>query len=299
MVEDDPELSDFLRYLLEQEKYDVISATDGEMGLEKARTERPEIILLDVLLPKVHGYEVCDRLRQDPATCLIPIMMVTSLTSMKDRLTGIKLGADEYVSKPFEPVELLARVERLITRSRQNLAANPLTGLAGGVTLEQEIKRRLGEKPGFTVGFCDVNGLKSYNEVLGFEKGDGVIRLAGTILKSALNELGNRDDLVVHLGGDDFAFVTTPSHGEVVATRALENWESLIPLHYDEKSRQEGALLISKPEGEPERRRFLTLSIGLVDVTPGLYQHHAQVLDRARQALALAKKNPFQPAKVT
>src|SRR5688500_4518804 len=165
--------------MLMQEKYQVITANNGEDALIRARADNPDIILLDVLLPKIHGFEVCQRLRQDPATCLIPIIMVTSLTAIKDRLTGIKLGADEYVSKPFEPVELLARVERLIIRSRQSIAANPLTGLPGTVALEQEIRRRLEEGENFSVALADVNGFGAYNDLYGFERGDGVIRVLG------------------------------------------------------------------------------------------------------------------------
>ncbi len=296
LVEDDPELTEFVRFMLEQEKYQVITAGDGENALAKARTERPDLILLDVLLPKIHGFEVCQRLRQDPATCLIPIIMVTSLTAIKDRITGFKLGADEYVSKPFEPVELLARVERLIERTRQNIAANPLTGLAGGVTLEQEIQRRLKEGDKFTVGCADANGLGAFNDMYGFERGDGVIRLLGTILRSAAQELGNRNDLVVHWGADDFALVSTPSRAEVVSARILENVESLIPMQYDEASRNRGHWTDKNGKSQP----FLSLALGLVDVMPGLYQHQAQVLDRARAALSEAKaKGGNQVVKLT
>jgi len=290
LVEDDPELGEFMRFLFEQEKYEVVTATDGEAALEKAHAARPDIIVLDVLLPKVHGYEVCDRLRQDPTTCLIPIIMVTSLTAIKDRVTGIKLGADEYVSKPFEPVELLARVERLVQRARQNLAANPLTGLAGSAAFEAEMKARLTAGDAFTVALADINALASYNNTYGFEKGDGVIRLVGTILRSAVSELGNRSDLVAHLGADEFAFVSTPSRSEVIGVKVLENMESLIPLHYDEAVRRKGSYPAKDGAGGAADRPLLSLALGLVDVVPNLYQHHAQILDRARQALGSAKK---------
>lgn len=290
LVEDDSELLEFVRYMLQQEKYQVMTSSDGLDALEKARAERPDVILLDVLLPKMHGFEVCQRLRQDPATCLIPIIMVTSLTAIKDRLTGFKLGADEYVSKPFEPMELLARVERLIQRTRQNIAANPLTGLAGGVALEQEISRRLREQESFCLGYGDANDLARFNELYGFERGDGVIRLLGTIIRSAIVELGNRSDLAVHLGGDDFGFVSTPSRAEVIGARIIENVESLIPMQYDEKSRERGFALAKDAQGRDVQQPFLSFSLGLVDAPPGLYQHQAQVIDRARSALAEARK---------
>ncbi len=300
LVEDDPELMEFVRFMLEQEKYRVITASDGEDGLNKGRTERPDIILLDVLLPKIHGFEVCERLRQDPATCLIPIIMVTSLTAIKDRLTGIKLGADEYVSKPFEPVELLARVENLIKRTRQNVAANPLTGLAGDVAFQQELHRRLQEKTEFSVAYADANGLSDYNKLYGFEKGDGIIRLLGTIMRSAAVELGNRNDMVVHLGGDDFALISTPARAEVIAARILENVEYLMPMQYDEKERERGYAFLHESAGKEKKHPFLTFSIGLVDVMPDLYQHHAQILDRARAALKEAKsKGGNQLARLT
>lgn len=286
LVEDDRDLSDFLQHMLESEKYQVLTAMDGEEALRRARTERPDVVLLDVLLPKIHGFEVCQRLRQDPGTCLIPIIMVTSLTAIKDRLTGFKLGADEYISKPFEPIELLARVERLIERTRQNIASNPLTGLPGGLALEEEVKRRLSAEETFSVGLVDANGFAAFNEDMGFERGDGVLRLLGTIIRSAVVELGNRNDAVAHFGGDDFGLLSTPARAEVVGARILENAEALLPMQYDEASREKGHRV--GKDGKPQP--FLSISIGFVDVAPKSHKHPAQVMDAARKALAEAKK---------
>ena len=286
LVEDDRDLVDFLQHMLESEKYQVMVAMDGEEALAKARQERPDVILLDVLLPKMHGFEVCQRLRQDPGTCLIPIIMVTSLTAIKDRLTGFKLGADEYISKPFEPIELLARVERLIERTRQNIASNPLTGLPGSLTMEDEVKRRLASEESFSVALVEANGLSAFNEEMGFERGDGLLRLLGTILRSAVVELGNRNDTVAHLGGDDFGLISTPPRAEVIAARILENAEALLPMQYDEASRERGHRL--SKDGKP--LPFLSISIGFVDVVPGGFKHQAQVMDRVKKALSEAKK---------
>lgn len=286
LVEDDRDLVDFLQHMLESEKYQVLVSMDGEDALQKARAERPDVILLDVLLPKMHGFEVCQRLRQDPGTCLIPIIMVTSLTAIKDRLTGFKLGADEYISKPFEPIELLARVERLIERTRQNIASNPLTGLPGALTLEEEVKRRLSSDEAFSLGLVDANGFGAFNEEMGFERGDGVLRLLGTILRSAVVELGNRNDTVAHLGGDDFGLLTTSARAEVIGARILENVEALMPMQYDEASRAQGHRKGKDGKAQP----FLSVSAGFVDVAPGSYKHQAQVMDRVKKILAEAKK---------
>ncbi|HNA60367.1 MAG TPA: response regulator, partial [Elusimicrobiota bacterium] len=242
LVEDDQTLSEIVSTLLKQEAYRVTLTRNGEDALRLAREERPDLILLDVLLPKMSGFEVCQRLRSDPATCLIPIILVTALGATKDKVTGFKLGADEYLSKPFESMELLARVERVLQRSREELAANPLTGLPGGVALEREIQRRLMDQEAFTVARADVSGLATFNRLYGYEKGDHVVRLIGMILRSAVVELGNNNDLVAHFGGDDFGFVSTSVRAEVVAARALENAETLLLMQYEEKDRTHDAV---------------------------------------------------------
>ncbi|HMU74975.1 MAG TPA: response regulator [Elusimicrobiota bacterium] len=282
LVEDDQTLSEIVSTLLKQEAYRVTLTRNGEDALRLAREERPDLILLDVLLPKMSGFEVCQRLRSDPATCLIPIILVTALGATKDKVTGFKLGADEYLSKPFESMELLARVERVLQRSREELAANPLTGLPGGVALEREIQRRLMDQEAFTVARADVSGLATFNRLYGYEKGDHVVRLIGMILRSAVVELGNNNDLVAHFGGDDFGFVSTSVRAEVVAARALENAETLLLMQYEEKDRT--------PPPRGPAPALMTLSIGIVDVAPGRFHHHVPVLDEAAAALAEAKK---------
>jgi GGDEF domain-containing protein len=103
-------------------------------------------------------------------------------------------------------------------------------------------------------------------------------------------ELGNRSDLAVHLGGDDFAYISSPARAEVIGARVLENVDSLIPMQYDQASRERGFAVRKDSAGNEVQKPFLSFSIGLVDVLPGLYQHHAQVWDRAKTALAEAKK---------
>lgn len=282
LVEDDQTLSEIVSTLLKQEAYRVTLTRNGEDALRLAREERPDLILLDVLLPKMSGFEVCQRLRSDPATCLIPIILVTALGATKDKVTGFKLGADEYLSKPFDSLELLARVERVLQRSREELAANPLTGLPGGVALEREIQRRLMDQEAFTVARVDVSGLAAFNRSYGYEKGDHIVRLIGMILRSAVQELGNSNDLVAHFGGDDFGFVSTAVRAEVVAARALENAEMLLLMQYEEKDRT--------PPTRGAAPALMTLSIGIVDVAPGRFHHHVPILDEAAAALAEAKK---------
>ncbi len=185
VADDDLEIMELLKFTLEQEDFSVITASDGEEALTLVREEHPDIVLLDVNMPRLTGYEVCEKIREDGSTCLIPVIMLTSFSKTKDRLTGIKLGADDYIEKPFEPYEIVARIEGLLKRTKESLSANPLTGLPGNVTIEAEIRRRLEEGNTFSVIYMDIDHFKAYNDKYGFEKGDNVIRLAATIIRAA------------------------------------------------------------------------------------------------------------------
>jgi DNA-binding response OmpR family regulator len=114
VVEDDPTLLDVLRYNLSKEGYDVLTAVDGATGLEAARTDGPDLVILDVMLPKMDGYEVCRILRRETT---VPIMMLTAKTEETDRVVGLEVGADDYVTKPFSMRELMARVRAMLRRT--------------------------------------------------------------------------------------------------------------------------------------------------------------------------------------
>ncbi len=131
-----------LRVILTASEFDVIEAYDGEEALEKAKSENPDLILLDIMMPKMTGYEVCQKLRANGMTKSIPIVMITALHEMDDRIKGIEAGADDFISKPFNKTELLARVKSLL-RMRQipakeeetNILESVLSGLEEGVVV--------------------------------------------------------------------------------------------------------------------------------------------------------------------
>ena len=220
IADDEEEIRDLLRFSLEGEHYQVIETQDGEKALEKIKSEKPDLIILDVMMPKITGYEVCEKVRSDGATCLIPIIMLTSLTQTKDKVTGIKLGADEYLTKPFEPFELTMRVEGLLKRTRESIAANPLTGLPGNISIEAEIKRRLEEDAHFTVIYLDANNFKAYNDKHGHSKGDELLRQVTQCIEENLRAYDKM--YLYRYGGEEFVLLipyTTTEDGGIIAER--------------------------------------------------------------------------------
>lgn len=121
VVEDDPNTVRLISYTLEQEGYEVLTASNGIEGLKKAQEEEPELLVLDVMLPGLDGFEVCHRLRSEPRTAALPILMLSAKAQETDIATGIKMGADDYLAKPADPLEVVEKVRTLL----QQRAAGP------------------------------------------------------------------------------------------------------------------------------------------------------------------------------
>lgn len=118
MVDDEPEAVELVEFNLKQAGYEVATAADGAEALKKTRALLPSLIVLDLMLPEMDGLEVCKMLRRDPATAAIPIVMLTAKAAEIDRVLGLELGADDYLTKPFSPRELVLRVKKLLSRGR-------------------------------------------------------------------------------------------------------------------------------------------------------------------------------------
>ena len=138
LVEDDPTLSETLRYNLEREGYDVLHAADGVAGLDLARREQPDLVILDIMLPRLDGFSICRILRQEGDT---PILMLTARQDEVDRIAGLELGADDYVSKPFSLGELLARVRAILRRTDRRPAGSREVLDAGALRIDTGSRR--------------------------------------------------------------------------------------------------------------------------------------------------------------
>jgi diguanylate cyclase (GGDEF)-like protein len=292
IADDDLEILELLRFALESEGYRVVSATDGEEALLLIKDEHPDIVVLDVNMPKMTGYEALEKIRENPATCLIPVIMLTSQSKIKDKLTGIKLGADEYMGKPFEVMELVGRIEGLLRRTRESLAANPLTGLPGNVSIEKEIRNRLEARRDFVVVYSDLDNFKSFNDKYGFERGDQAIRLAAAVLREAVGAVGNDDDFLGNVGGDDFVIMTSIDKALPLCERVIQAFDERIPSLYDDDDRANGYIQGINREGQETRFPVMAISLGVVKVLKGACPHYSLVVEKAKEMLKKAKSEP-------
>ncbi|MFA5345785.1 MAG: response regulator [Candidatus Omnitrophota bacterium] len=289
IVDDDPDIRDVLKLTLSEENYEILEAGDGEEALKVIHDNQPDLILLDYKIPKIDGREVCRRIKSDLLLRHLPIIMVTGKSDISDKVDGIDAGADDYVVKPFEPKELLARIRMILRHTERDLEANPLTRLPGNVSILKELSKRIENKSLFAVCYIDLDKFKSYNDKYGFEHGDEVIRETARLLIRATREHGNHDDFVGHIGGDDFVIVTTPDKTDSLCQKVILDFENLVPSFYNEKDAKNGYITGKDRQGQEQKIPLLSVSIGIVTNEYRKVTHVAQIGEIGAELKSYAK----------
>ncbi len=289
IVDDDADIRDVLRLTLEAAQYAVIDCDNGETAIELAKRDPPDLLIVDYQMPKLNGQQVCEALKKDLLLRHIPIIMLTGQGAITEKVRGLDAGADDYIVKPFEPRELLARVRMILRRTAQGLEANPLTRLPGNVSIHQELQDRLADRQPFAVLYLDLDKFKAFNDRYGFERGDEAIHKTAQILLGTVKRLGNPDDFIGHIGGDDFVIVTTSEKAERLAQQIITAFDAMSPMLYDEEDRQRGYILSKDRKGQEQRFGLLTISIAIVTSEGRHLTHVAQIGELGAELKSYAK----------
>jgi len=290
VIDDDRFMVRVISDCLEKEGFAVNGAYDFNSAMDKIYSNAPDIILLDVVLPEMNGVEICRLLRNDTRTSHVPIIMLTSKVEVEDKVAGLDAGADDYITKPFDCLELIARVKTHLRRAKQEKSFNPLTELPGNILIEEEIKKRVNDvKKKFAVLYVDLDNFKAYNDVYGFLKGDEVIKFVAHILKKNINELGNPDDFIGHIGGDDFIAITTPSKVDTICRSVINQFDSTILLFYSKEDRKRGFIVTRDRTNQEIKYPFMTISIAIVSNEKRHINNHWQVAEIAAEMKKYAK----------
>jgi diguanylate cyclase (GGDEF)-like protein len=263
VVDDSPFFRGQLKLTLSKE-YDVIEAGTGAEGFTSVKSDKPDLVLLDVVLPDYSGFEICRILRESESNNLMPIIMITSQDAQEDILVGLELGADDYVKKPFNERELLSRIKNIFRRIDRNRNANPLTGLNGNLEIQRDITSRITKGLSFAVIYADLDNFKSYNDVYGFSNGDRIIVLTSDILSDQTALFGNSDDFVGHIGGDDFIIVTTPGKAEGICKNVIAEFDEKVINFYNEEDRAAGIITTKNRRGEIDTFPLMSISMAIV-----------------------------------
>lgn len=278
VVDNEADIRRFVEVNLRLEGFEVVSAADGEEGLAKAFEEDPNLVLLDVMMPGIDGIEVCRRLRADPRTSHIPVILLTAKSMTVDKVVGLAAGADDYVLKPFDPMELVARVRTTMRRAADLRGASPLTGLPGNHRIESEIARRLQQGQDLAVAYVDLNNFKPYNDHYGFLAGDRVIQATAQILREVLTEVASEEAFLGHIGGDDFVMIFRPDIAERVCTSAIARFDATMPTMYAQEDRDRGYLEMPDRRGEMQQFPLVSMAIGVTSNANRTFSDHRDVV---------------------
>ncbi|HOI43079.1 MAG TPA: response regulator [Elusimicrobiales bacterium] len=291
VVDDDPNVGLLVSAVLKKYDYSVTPMSSGEQVLETLRTMRPDLILLDLRMPGMDGYTLCRRIRDNRATADIPIIILSGVSEVDARINTLELGADDFITKPFDMRELRARVNRIIKRKVSDTALSPLTGLPGGPLIEEEAQKRLEAGEDFSFAYIDIDNFKAYNDVYGYARGDEVIKKLAAVTQNKIRELSDPQRCFLgHIGGDDFVLFSPREEGEPLAGAIAAEFDRQIPYFYTPEHRLQG--YISTTDRKNRHRRFPIMSISIALITPGSTRHYAKLVEKAAEIKRYLKDLP-------
>jgi len=238
VIEDDLDVSDMLNAYFRVQGYDVSTVNWGEDGIRQCTTSRPDIIILDIHLPDIDGYEVARRLREDRRTADIPIIFMTEKRNRSERLHGLELGADDYITKPFDVQELRLRIRNALRRATQDSLTNPVTGLPDGRLVDERLTECL-DKLNWTILLVSLENLDAFREAYGFVASDDVLRAVSLMIHNARREIGGPEDFLGHLGQTDFILITTPDKAASLRECIHNRLEVSLDYFYPIKDREQ------------------------------------------------------------
>ncbi len=263
VADDDPDILQVVRVNLELEGYDVETALDGQEAVDKAIAAPPDLILLDIMMPRMDGLTALHRIRGHSVTGNTSIILLTARGLPEDRVRGLELGADDYITKPFDVSELVARVKAVMRRTQAARDLSPLTGLPGNFRISQEIEDKVTTGVQFALVHCDLDNFKAFNDHYGFMRGDEVIRFCGRSLQQAAAAIGQTDAFVGHIGGDDFVAIVDGEVAESYCKEVIERFDDGILDYYDTADALRGYIEVVDRRGERFAFPVVSISLGV------------------------------------
>ena len=283
VVDDEKSNRALLFRVLNQAGYDVTLAENGEEALAHVRATVPDLILLDVLMPVMDGLTVSQKLRSDFTTRSLPIILVTALNSLEDRLNGLRAGVDDFISKPFDTEEIKVRVEGALQRRRWDQSIQPLTHLPSSPVIEEEVWKRLRGGYPFAFTYIDIDNFKAYNDAYGYDAGDKVIKCLAGSLMNVVRTSAEEGTFAGHIGGDDFVLLSNISHMKIVLPGVLAEFDSRRAQMYHREDLERGFLHTKNRQNRIQRFPLMTLSVAIISTETRRILHYGRLVEIASE----------------
>lgn len=292
VIEDNPRMRVLLAMLLVKEGYEVLEAGDGAVGFEKARQVKPDLVILDLKLPGMSGEEVCSSIRKDPNLAYTPILMLSVKAHISEKLAGFRLGADDYLTKPFDTQELVARVKMHLRRSLRERMYNPRTLLPSRSHVLESMEQRFLRDEAFAVLRIDIDSFFAFNRSYGLSAGDGVLALLADAIVEASGDSGDQEAFAGHLGEDDFIVVCGLESAKSICQGVIDRFETRVPAKYSQEDRKRGYLIVRDRRGNESKVSLLTISIGIAMRPTGGIDNAVELMSVAAEMLKYCKTLP-------
>jgi PleD family two-component response regulator len=283
VVEDDGDISNMLNIYFSGQGFEVDIAARGSEALEKTKANLPHLIVLDIMLPDIDGYEVCRNLRTNTRTSHIPIIFLTQKDERSDKLQGLELGADDYITKPFDIEELKLRVQNAIARAERESLTDPRSGLPSGRLIEEQL-RRIIRKENWALMDIRINHFSPFKEIYGFVAGDDLLRFFAMLIGEVVDTHGTPDDFIGHAGSDNFIVITTEENAPDIKTSISNRFPDEVQSHYNFIDRERGYIEVTDENGGIKEVPLMSIGIGTVSPTSYQFADIREITELAAEA---------------
>ncbi|NTW02408.1 MAG: response regulator [Oscillochloris sp.] len=290
IVEDDPAISRLLEVYLTNRGYTILTASRGHEALDICRATPPDLILLDVRLPDISGYDVGMALRATPDTQNIPIVVLTAFTERNDRMIAHNtVRADYFLGKPFDIEEVYWVVRNQLDEGRRRGQFHPVTNLPTGELVNNRLRDLLASE-GWTLALIRVNGFESFTQFYGVMVGENVLKFTALLISDVVGRQGSLNDMVGQMvAGPYFVLISTTERISAISQELLTRFDEDIPLHYDYHDRERGGLEMDNGDGQVRRFPLMSLSVGVLTNADGPFRDIRELTEVAEELLQHAK----------
>ena len=292
VVEDDPDISKMLRIYFDSQGYEVILEMRGGDALQTCAKKMPNVVVLDINLPDMNGYEVCRELRSNLRTKHIPIIFLTQKDERSDKIKGLELGADDYITKPFDIEELKLRVQGSIRRAQYENLTNPTTSLPSGKLIEEHLKN-IKNRDDWALLYLGISSMEAFKEVQGIVALDDVLRFLASLLTETVEKHGTLNDFIGHAGSNDFIVVTNPELAGTICQEITSRFNQEVQVFYPFQAKRAGKVVYIDGSGSTREAPFMTLSVAALDGSQGPF---ADIREITEVAAEIRRQSPGCPA---
>jgi CheY-like chemotaxis protein len=291
VIDDNAGHRELMVLTLETLDYWVETAESGEEGLQKISESPPDLVLLDLTMTGMTGFEVCKRLKSRPETRFIPVVLLTTNQSTMDKTQGLEAGADDYLLKGIDGRELDARIQWVLLRYRKGFAGDPLTRLPGTPAATEEVRDRIVGGKKFGIIFLGLKGFEAYVSKYGYSRGNEAISRISNVIKEVLGESadGETEDYAASLGGDNFIILSSVLRVVGLAEELTQRLNQVLPEAYDPADYQQGFIEVVDRRGQTYRHELMMVLAAIVSNETRHFEYPEEMFRVGRELLGHLK----------